>query len=210
VKTTPAGVFERIGRLGVVAILRSASARDASESGLRLIDAGFEVIEVSFNTPEATTAIRTLRAERPDALVGAGTVLTADQARGAVAAGASFLLSPAFGEPVAAVAADAGLPYIPGVFTATDVWRCLMAGLEVLKLFPAAPLGHAGMRALLEPVPQVRALPTGGITIDSAADWMRAGAFALGMGGSLAEAADPAAAAAALRRATRAAGRDRD
>jgi 2-dehydro-3-deoxyphosphogluconate aldolase / (4S)-4-hydroxy-2-oxoglutarate aldolase len=126
-------------------------------------------------------------------------VLTAGQARSAIAAGARFLLSPAYGEEVRAVAADAGLPYIPGVFTAADIWKCLDAGLDVLKLFPAAPLGPAGMRALLEPFPAVRCLPTGGITVEAAEEWLRAGAFALGMGGALSRANDPASVAVSIR-----------
>jgi len=192
-------VLDRIAATRVVAILRVGSPETAVETGLRLIDAGLDVIEVSFNTPRATLAIEQLLAARPDAVVGAGTVLTADEARAAVAVGATFLLSPAYGEAVQAVAAETGHPYIPGVFTAGDVWKCLDAGLDVLKLFPAAPLGPAGMRALLEPFPQVRCLPTGGITLESAGDWLRAGALALGMGGSLSKAPDPARAAAALR-----------
>lgn len=194
-------VLQRVGDLGAIAILRFGSWGEAVRAGLPLIDAGLEVIEVSFTTPDATRAIERLLAERPDALVGAGTVLTAEDSRRAATAGARFLLSPAYGEEVAAVAADLGLPYIPGVFTAQDVWRCLQSGLEVLKVFPAAPLGPAGMRALLEPFPQVRPVPTGGIAIDAAADWMRAGALALGMGGALTKAADPADAAEKLRQA---------
>lgn len=192
-------LFDRMGATGIVAIVRVASSKEATETGLRLIDAGLDVIEVSFNTPEATSAIERLIAERPEAVVGAGTVLTAGEARSAVAAGARFLLSPAYGEEVLAVAADAGLPYIPGVFTAGDVWRCLNAGLDVLKLFPAASLGPSGMRALLEPFPTVRCVPTGGITIEAAGEWLRSGAFALGMGGALSRATDPAKAATSIR-----------
>lgn len=194
-------VFGRIGTTRIVAIVRAASVEEATETGLRLIDAGLDVIEVSFNTPGATGAIERLIAERPEALVGAGTVLKAGEARSAAAAGARFLLSPAYGPEVLAVAAETGLSYIPGVFTAGDVWRCLAAGLNVLKLFPAAPLGPAGMRALLEPFPSVRCLPTGGITVEAAGEWLRAGAFALGMGGALSKAKDPAKAAASIREA---------
>jgi len=192
-------VFDRIRATGIVAIVRVASLEEATATGLRLMDAGLDVIEVSFNTPGATGAIERLIAERPEAMVGAGTVLTTGEARSAVAAGARFLLSPAYGDEVHAVAAEAGLSYIPGVFTAADIWRCLDAGLDVLKLFPAAPLGPAGMRALLEPFPTVRCLPTGGITVEAAGDWMRAGAFALGMGGALSRASNPAKAAASIR-----------
>lgn len=192
-------VFDRIGAAGIVAIVRTASLEEATQTGLRLIGAGLDVIEVSFTTPGAAGAIERLIADRPAAMVGAGTVLTAADARSAVAAGARFLLSPAYGEGVLDVAAQAGVPYIPGVFTAGDVWRCLDAGLDVLKLFPAAPLGPAGMRALLEPFPAVRCLPTGGITVEAAGEWLRAGAFALGMGGALSRASDPAKAAASIR-----------
>ncbi len=191
--------LDRIGALGVIAIVRAPSPEDATATGLRLIDAGLDVIEVSFTTPDAAAVIEGLRASRPDALVGAGTVLTEREAGLAVKVGAGFLLSPAYGEAVDAVARGLDVPYIPGVITATDVWRCLERGLEVLKLFPAATLGPSGMQALLEPFPQVRPIPTGGVSVQSAGDWARVGAFALGMGGSLSRTDDPGAAAAALR-----------
>jgi 2-dehydro-3-deoxyphosphogluconate aldolase/(4S)-4-hydroxy-2-oxoglutarate aldolase len=193
-------VFERVAAIGVVAILRAASPETATATGIKLIDGGLDVIEVSYNTPDAPAAIAALVRERPDALVGAGTVLTVIEAHSAADAGARFLLSPAYGEEVHEVADELGLPYIPGVFTAADVWRCLKTGLEVLKIFPASPLGPSGMQALLEPFPQVRSLPTGGVSMKNAPEWLAAGAFGLGMGGSLSKATDPTAAAREMRK----------
>lgn len=190
-----AAIVARIRAAGVVAILRAASAERAQTVGSALIDAGLDVIEVSFNTPDAAAVIERLAADRPGALLGAGTVLHAAEAEGAVRAGARFLLSPVFAPEVDRAARALGCLYIPGVFTAGEAWTALSAGRRLIKLFPAGVLGVAGMRALLEPFGSVDALPTGGIGIADAGAWRAAGAVAVGLGGAITRAPDPVEAA---------------
>jgi len=189
----------RIARARIVAIVRAPDASVAARTAITLVDAGLDVIEVSFNTPDTPAAIAEIVRHRSAATVGAGTVVRADQARAALAAGARFLVAPGMDDGVDAVAREAGALYVPGVFTATEVMAALRRGRDVLKLFPAAALGPDGMRALLEPFPEVRPIPTGGVTPEAAPGWLTAGALAVGLGGALTRAGDPGAAAAAAR-----------
>jgi 2-dehydro-3-deoxyphosphogluconate aldolase/(4S)-4-hydroxy-2-oxoglutarate aldolase len=190
-----AQVLERIGKEGVIAIVRATSEEEALSLALALADAGLGVVEVSYNTPGATRVLSQLRTLRPDVGVGAGTVLTAAQAQEAAQAGAQFLFSPVWDDEVDQVAWREGVWYIPGVFTAREVHLALQAGRKVLKVFPAATLGPTGLKALLEPFPEVRAIPTGGLSLEDVQAYWRAGAMAVGLGGALTRAPDLALAA---------------
>lgn len=185
-------VFDRIADLGIVAIVRAQTQGDAVAMARSLYAAGCGVIEISFNTPGAAEAIAECARVLPESCIGAGTVLGVDEARAAVRAGARFLLSPVYEPMVAAVAADHGLLYVPGVFSAREVWEALRSGCQVLKLFPASVLGVTGMRALLEPFGPVAVLPTGGIGVGEVTVWRGAGAMAVGLGGTLTKSLDPA------------------
>jgi 2-dehydro-3-deoxyphosphogluconate aldolase / (4S)-4-hydroxy-2-oxoglutarate aldolase len=190
-----AAVVARLGATGIVAVVRAPESERALRLAERLIGAGLDVIEISFNTPEAASVIWRLCEAHPEALVGAGTVLRPDEARAAVAAGARYLLSPLFDADVDAAARDLDCPYIPGVFTARELGMALSAGRRLVKLFPASVLGVSGMRALVEPFGAVETLPTGGLGVADVAAWRAAGALAVGLGGALSRAADPAEAA---------------
>jgi 2-dehydro-3-deoxyphosphogluconate aldolase/(4S)-4-hydroxy-2-oxoglutarate aldolase len=183
---------------GLVAVVRTDSADRAVALAERLAGAGVGTIEVAFTVPGAAAAVRRLRDRLPDPVrLGAGTILTADDAVEATAAGAEFLFGPTFDPEVAAAARRLGVPYIPGVFTPTEARRCLAEGLSVLKLFPAGVYGPAGLRALREPLPQAAWVPTGGVGVADVAAWLDSGAAAVGLGAALTRAPDPAAAAAA-------------
>jgi 2-dehydro-3-deoxyphosphogluconate aldolase/(4S)-4-hydroxy-2-oxoglutarate aldolase len=182
--------WQSVLRRRIVAIVRRGDAESAVTTGLRLIDGGLDVVEVSFTTPEAPSAIRALAEARPDAEVGAGTVLTRREAEEALAAGARFFLSPIYSRDVAEVARAAECLYIPGVFTARELWEAQQDGWPVVKVFPAQALGPSGLRALLEPFGPVPTIPTGGIRLDAVADWLQAGAAAVGLGGALTGAVD--------------------
>ena len=137
-----------------------------------LVGAGLPVIEVTLRTPAALDAIRQM-GQVPGAIVGAGTVLNDRQLSQAADAGSRFIVSPGLTEPLAKAAADAGLPYLPGVGTAGDIMRGLDLGLDRFKFFPAeASGGIAALKALAAPFGQVRFCPTGGIRADSAAQWL--------------------------------------
>lgn len=153
---------------------------------------GIRVLEVSMVAADAARTIGRLRARHPQLLVGAGTVRTLDQAREAVAAGATFLVSPGASPAVGEWAREAGVLHVPGVFTATEVDAALQSGAQLLKLFPAGRLGPAYIRDLLAPFPGTSFFVSGGVSIDDAADYLAAGATVVGMGGVLASSTDPA------------------
>lgn len=186
-----AGALATIRRAGVVAVLRGTGAAEAVDVAHRLMGAGMPVIEVAFTNPGAAQAIAVLTAEGDGVLVGAGTVLTRHEAEAAVGAGARFLVSPAFTEAVAEVSRQSGIPYVPGVFTASEVATALAAGCSTLKLFPARIAGPTGMNDLADPFPRASFLASG---IDAAdiGTWLRAGAVAVALGGYLTRAEDPA------------------
>jgi 2-dehydro-3-deoxyphosphogluconate aldolase/(4S)-4-hydroxy-2-oxoglutarate aldolase len=172
----------RIRERRVVAILRCA---EPARIGAELIEWGVDVVEVPLNVPGSLSAISSLVARFPDALVGAGTVMSAGEAVAALDAGARFLLSPVLRPEVVAVAHEAGAAAVPGAFTPTEVDACMRAGADLVKLFPADRLTPADLRVLLAALPDARLLPTGGITATNAANWLAAGAVAVGVGGAL-------------------------
>ncbi|MFW6640648.1 bifunctional 4-hydroxy-2-oxoglutarate aldolase/2-dehydro-3-deoxy-phosphogluconate aldolase [Nocardiopsis algeriensis] len=138
-----------------------------------LVAGGLPGIEVTLRTPAALSAIERIAAEVPEAVVGAGTVVTPDQARAASDAGARFLVSPGCTASLASAMADTGLPFLPGVSTASEAMALLERGLTELKFFPAEASGGAAfLKSLLGPLPQVRFCPTGGITSASAPDYL--------------------------------------
>jgi 2-dehydro-3-deoxyphosphogluconate aldolase/(4S)-4-hydroxy-2-oxoglutarate aldolase len=168
----------------VLAILRSSTAEHFVAAAEVIADAGVLAVEFTLTTPGALTALRELRGRRPDLLAGAGTVLSPEDARQAVEAGAQFLVAPCTRPDTLAAAATLGVPMIPGAFTPTEVATALDHGAEVVKLFPAS-LGPSYLRALRAPLPNARLLPTGGVDIETVADFLAAGAFAVGLGSPL-------------------------
>jgi 2-dehydro-3-deoxyphosphogluconate aldolase/(4S)-4-hydroxy-2-oxoglutarate aldolase len=174
-------VAARIAERRVVAILR---CDEPATVGTAVIEGGVDVVEVPMNVPGALDAISSLSA-LPGALVGAGTVMTAADARAALDAGARFLLSPVLRAEVVETAHAAGAAAVPGAFTPTEIDACMRAGADLVKLFPADRLTPADLRVLLAALPDARLLPTGGITAANAAEWLAAGAVAVGVGGAL-------------------------
>ena len=175
-------VAARIAERRVVAILR---CDEPLAVGTAVIEGGVDVVEVPLNVPGSLAAISSLVARFPSALVGAGTVMSAAEAVAALDAGARFLLSPVLRPEVIAVAHEAGAAAVPGAFTPTELDACMRAGADLVKLFPADRLTPADLRVLLTALPDARLLPTGGITTADAAEWLAAGAVAVGVGGAL-------------------------
>jgi 2-dehydro-3-deoxyphosphogluconate aldolase / (4S)-4-hydroxy-2-oxoglutarate aldolase len=164
----------------VVAVARRLDRHRAVALGAALTGAGLQVIEVTMEGGHGAEAIEALR--DLGACVGAGTVTTAAQAADAVAAGASFLVSPHTDPDLITWATAHDVPFIPGAFTATEVVAARKAGASAVKLFPASVGGPALVRALLAPFPDLRLVPTGGVGADDAADYLAAGAVAVGVG----------------------------
>lgn len=168
-----------------VGIIRARSAAEASAIGKALVSGGLTIVEVAYTTPDASSAIAALRAECPDAIVGAGTVLDEAAAFAAVSAGAQFLVSPAVVEDVLRAGRRYGLPVLPGAVTPSEIHLAMDLGADMVKLFPAGSLGVEFMRSISAAMPHVPFVPTGGVTADNALDWLDAGAVAVGVGGSL-------------------------
>jgi 2-dehydro-3-deoxyphosphogluconate aldolase/(4S)-4-hydroxy-2-oxoglutarate aldolase len=181
---TPEAALEAIGRARVVAVIRADSARDAVEVARATYRGGIRAIEIATTTPDAAAAIAEVRELLPDAVVGAGTVRSTLALISAVDAGASFVASPGTIAEVIDGAGAAGILAIPGVLTPTEIERAVELA-PLLKLFPAGSGGPPMLRALRGPFPDVRFMPTGGVTAENACDWIAAGAFAVGAGSDL-------------------------
>jgi 2-dehydro-3-deoxyphosphogluconate aldolase/(4S)-4-hydroxy-2-oxoglutarate aldolase len=158
-------------------------ARAAMNAAVR---GGFTVVEFTLTTPGAYALIEEFAA-RPELLVGAGTVLDAEQARSAVAAGARFLVSPVMDPEIIRLSLQLRAVAVPGTSTPTEMLTAWRAGAQILKLFPAAEKGPAYVRACLGPLPFLRIFPTSGVTEGNAVEFLHAGAFGLGFVGPLFE-----------------------
>ncbi|MFL5818856.1 MAG: bifunctional 4-hydroxy-2-oxoglutarate aldolase/2-dehydro-3-deoxy-phosphogluconate aldolase [Conexibacter sp.] len=177
-----ADVVARICARRVVAILR---CEEPARVGAAVIEGGVDVVEVPLGVPGALAAISSLSASFPSALVGAGTVMSAADAAAGLDAGARFLLSPVLRPEVVEAAHARDAAAVPGAFTPTEIDACMRAGADLVKLFPADRLTPADLRVLLAALPDAKLLPTGGITAGNAAEWLDAGAAAVGFGGAL-------------------------
>ena len=162
-----------IGGLGVVPVVAIESAEDAMPLAQSLIQGGLPCVEVTFRTAAAVPAMQ-LIAKRGDILLGAGTVLSIDQVKAALDAGARFMVSPGFNRRVAAYCVQNDIPFAPGVCTPSDIEGALELGLEVLKYFPAEAFGGLKtLKALSGPYPAVKFIPTGGINAQNLLDYLK-------------------------------------
>ncbi len=183
--------LKRVEEIGVLAVLRAPDAEGARRAAEALIGAGVTGIEITYSTPEAAGAISSLRESSGDeALVGAGTVTTPQQASEAAEAGAQFLVSPGLDDEVVAAMLATGLTTMAGALTPTEVMRATRLGVDVVKVFPGSLGGPSYLRSLRGPFPHVPFMPTGGVSAANVADWLAAGALAVGAGGELASASD--------------------
>jgi 2-dehydro-3-deoxyphosphogluconate aldolase / (4S)-4-hydroxy-2-oxoglutarate aldolase len=177
----------------VFGIVRAAGPREALTAAVAMLDAGLNAVEVALTTPRALNVVAELTAGRPDALVGAGTVIDAPAARAAVEAGARFLVSPSLHPEVIRTGHRYGVPVFPGVATPTEMVHALEEGADALKLFPASGASPTWLRDVRAAIPQAPVIPTGGVTMDNAPEWIAAGAIACGMGSALTSGGAPVA-----------------
>ena len=172
--------------LPLVAILRGLEPHEADAVGDAIVEPGFRLLEVPLNSPQPLASIELMRARFPQALVGAGTVLDAQQVREVHAAGGQLIVAPNFNPEVLAEAARLGLVSLPGVMTPTEAFGALAAGAAGLKLFPAELASPAVVKALLAVLPRgTPLLPVGGITPAGMQAWREAGAAGFGIGSAL-------------------------
>lgn len=172
---------------GVVAILRTDSADDLVHISQALVSGGIQFIEITMTVPGALEVIREASSElnRIGAFVGAGTVLDAATARGAILAGAKFVVSPGFDLETVRTCNTYGILAIPGAMTPTEVLLAWKNGADVVKIFPASLGGPDFIKALKEPLPQIEMIPTGKLTAANAPAYIKSGAIAVGVGGAL-------------------------
>jgi 2-dehydro-3-deoxyphosphogluconate aldolase / (4S)-4-hydroxy-2-oxoglutarate aldolase len=184
-------VVARIREIGLVPVVRAQSADEALALSRAIAEGGVPVLEITLTVPGAVDVIRRVVAEGGDAmLVGAGTVLTADDAAAAVDAGARFIVSPGFDAATVEWCRFHDVAVLPGALTPTEVIQAWRAGADFVKVFPCGAVGGAAyLKALKAPLPQIDLVPTGGVTLASAEDLIRAGAAALGVGADLCDVA---------------------
>jgi 2-dehydro-3-deoxyphosphogluconate aldolase / (4S)-4-hydroxy-2-oxoglutarate aldolase len=179
-------VLERLRSAVVVAVVRAPDPDSALTGIGALVAGGVRAVEVTYSTPNAAAVIAQLRRDLGEGVVvGAGTVTSGEQAAESAAAGAEFLVSPGTTERVAAAMRETGVPFALGTLTPSEVMRAVELGAEMVKVFPGSVGGPAFLRALREPFPDVPLMPTGGVSPDNVREWLDAGAFCVGAGGSL-------------------------
>jgi 2-dehydro-3-deoxyphosphogluconate aldolase/(4S)-4-hydroxy-2-oxoglutarate aldolase len=180
-------VIRRIGKIGIVPVVRAATVEDATRAVEAICAGGIPVLEITMTVPNATSVIRhVVREYGSTALIGAGTVTTSEQANQCIAAGAEFLVSPGLSLPVLEVARACAKLAIPGALTPTELMHAQDNGVKLIKIFPCGNLGGPKyLQSLKGPFPDAVLIPTGGVNVSNAADYIAAGAFALGVGGDL-------------------------
>jgi 2-dehydro-3-deoxyphosphogluconate aldolase/(4S)-4-hydroxy-2-oxoglutarate aldolase len=183
---TPSQIVQQIEATGVVAIIRASSSGELIDVVSALRDGGLTCIEVTMTTPDALEVIHAAREKMGDsAAIGVGTVLDAETARAAILAGAQFVVAPIFDPPTVALCKRYSVPVVPAGMTPTEMVHAWQAGADFVKLFPASGGGAGLIRDLKGPLPQIKIIPTGGINLDNCADFIKAGAAALGIGSAL-------------------------
>ncbi|MGE5361586.1 MAG: bifunctional 4-hydroxy-2-oxoglutarate aldolase/2-dehydro-3-deoxy-phosphogluconate aldolase [Bacteroidales bacterium] len=181
-----ASLVRRIEEAGIVAVIRLTDPRRLHSVMRALADGGVRVFEVTMTVPNALELIREVTPSLPaDWLVGAGTVTDAATAQRAICAGAQFIVGPVFRPAVVSACHVHEVPAMPGCFTPTEILSAWETGADVVKVFPATSLGPQFIRDIRAPLPQLKLMPTGGVTLDNAGEWLKAGAVAVGVGSAL-------------------------
>lgn len=182
-------VLSRIVGCGVVAVVRAPSGEKLVDVAQALVAGGVEAVEVTFTVPGAHRVLEQVADRLGDKIVlGAGTVLDPETARTALLAGAQFIVSPTVNRKVIRLCRRYDKAVMPGALTPTEVLTAWEAGADIVKVFPSDFTGPSYLKVLHGPLPHVRLLPTGGVTLQTVADFIRAGACAVGVGGNLVEA----------------------
>ncbi len=178
--------LQRVLTSGLVAVVRASDSTDLVSTLRALAEGGVTVAEVTLTVPDALEVIRAAKRELGErVLLGAGTVLDPESARAALLAGAEFLVSPTLNFDVIRMAKRYDKLVFPGAFTPTEILAAWEAGADIVKVFPADVLGPGFFKAMKGPLPQVKMMPTGGVDLNTCAEYLRAGACCLGVGSQL-------------------------
>jgi 2-dehydro-3-deoxyphosphogluconate aldolase / (4S)-4-hydroxy-2-oxoglutarate aldolase len=186
VVSTRQSLVRRVTDTAAVAVIRMSDSKKLIRVAQALHAGGVTAIEVTMTVPDALSVIAAVAREMgDDILLGVGSVLDADTARRAIEAGARYVVSPVFKREIVDAAHEMDCPAMPGAFTPTEALVAQEYGADIVKIFPADVVGMAFFKGVLAPMPHLRLMPTGGVTLTNAGEWMRAGAVAVGVGGAL-------------------------
>ena len=180
-------VLQRLADCGVVAVVRAKSEEEAINIGTACTDGGVKGIEVTFTVPGADNVIKALKKAIPaeKLIVGAGSVLDSETARVAILAGAEFIVAPSFNEGVAKLCNRYQVPYIPGTQTIKEIVTAMEAGCDVIKVFPGDMLGPVFIKDVKGPLPYANLMPSGGVNLENAGEWIKNGAVCISSGSHL-------------------------
>lgn len=180
-------VLLEIQRIGLVAVVRASGADDAARIAEACLEGGVNALEITFTVPGAHRVLAQLAARYPhgEMLLGAGTVLDPETARIALLEGAQFVVSPSLNPETVRLCNRYRVAVMPGAMSVAEVVSCMEAGADIVKIFPGELFGPQIIKSILGPLPQAKLMPTGGVSLDNAAQWIANGAVALGAGGSL-------------------------
>ncbi|MDN4524181.1 bifunctional 2-keto-4-hydroxyglutarate aldolase/2-keto-3-deoxy-6-phosphogluconate aldolase [Fictibacillus fluitans] len=179
-------VYQQLLETKVVAVVRGQNSHEAIQVSKAAIEGGITAIELTYTTPEVEEVFKELR--HMDVLLGAGSVMDPETARHAILSGAKFIVSSHFVKEIATLCNRYSVPYLPGCMNISDMALALEAGCDVLKLFPANTFDPSFIKSVNGPLPNVRIMPTGGISLKNMNDWLGAGAVAVGVGSDLTKA----------------------
>ncbi|MBA2603612.1 MAG: bifunctional 4-hydroxy-2-oxoglutarate aldolase/2-dehydro-3-deoxy-phosphogluconate aldolase [Acidobacteria bacterium] len=180
------GIVTALEHAGIVAVIRMKDPARLRAVVDAIAEGGVRALEITMSVPGAVELIREIAPTLPQGFVfGAGTVLDADTVARVVDAGAQFVVSPVFRREVIDACRARDVAALPGCFTPTEILDAWDAGADIVKVFPATALGPSYLKDVRAPLPQVKLMPTGGVTVENAGDWIRAGAVAVGVGTSL-------------------------
>lgn len=185
-------ILESIRQEGVVAVLRGNSPDEVAEMAEQAISGGIKIIEITMTVPFAMKALEQLaikyssdKQAKSFAVIGAGTVLDPETARAAILSGAEFIVGPSLNPETVKLCNRYRVPVMPGVMTIREIQEALELGVDVVKLFPGNQFSPEHIKAIHGPLPQANIMPTGGVSLNNLADWVNAGAFAVGIGSDL-------------------------
>jgi 2-dehydro-3-deoxyphosphogluconate aldolase/(4S)-4-hydroxy-2-oxoglutarate aldolase len=179
---TKASIIQRILDEKVFAVLRLQHTDEIERVVESIVNGGISIIEITMNSKNAEECIHRVSKAFPDCLIGSGTVIGVEAAARAIENGAKFLVSPVADLDMLAVASEVGVVSMAGALTPTEAWQAAQAGSDFVKLFPLAGLGPQYIRAMRGPLPDIRFVPTNGVTVENVAEWFDAGAAAVGIG----------------------------
>lgn len=180
-------ILRRITKAGLVAVVRAETGEEARRIADAVLEGGCPAVEMTFTVPGAHRVIEAMASayEPSELILGAGTVLDPETARVAILSGARYVVSPSFNPETVRLCNRYQVPVMPGAMTVREVVEALEAGADVIKLFPGEAFGPSIIKAIRGPLPQAPLMPTGGVDLSNVAEWIKAGAVAVGAGGSL-------------------------